>query len=56
MDKWKIILLNGEEEVATGYAVRWGDGVLKIRTSHNTAYVEEWIYWPLTSVQSWRKA
>lgn len=55
METWKIVLLNGKEEIVSGYIIRSRDGVLAIRTTHQTAYFEDWIYWPLTSVESWRK-
>lgn len=53
--EWQLDFMDGTQERIKGYALRWSDGVLSIRTTHNGSYVEEWVRFPLANVKSWRK-
>lgn len=49
----KIEFMDGEERVVQGYRTRVTDGVLEVRTSHDTAYTDTWRRYPLVNVKSY---
>lgn len=55
MTRWLITYTNGESEYVDGYRLRVVDNVVRIRTTHDTAYDESWTCFPLAGLRSWRR-
>lgn len=51
--KVKITYTNGDVEVIDGYRVKVEEGVLKVRTSHDTSYRDDWENMPLVNIRKW---
>lgn len=50
-----IDFLDGTRETITGYRHEVRDGILRVRTSHNTSYRDDWTSYPLTSIKKWSR-
>ncbi|HLU72634.1 MAG TPA: hypothetical protein VKZ82_10645 [Nonomuraea sp.] len=48
-----IEFMDGSREAVEGYRVVTDDGLLKVRTSHNTAYTETWRRYPLANIKKY---
>ena len=55
MRRWEIRFTSGRIETVDGYRIKTIDGVLRIRTTHDTAYTEEWANYPLANIESWKE-
>ena len=53
--RWEIRFTSGRIETVDGYRTRTEDGVLRIRTTHDTAYNDEWANYPLVNIESWKE-
>lgn len=53
--EYQIEFMDGTSELVKGYASRWSEGVLSIRTTHSGAYTEEWLRFPLANIKSWKR-
>ena len=53
--RWEIRFTSGRIETVDGYRTRTEDGILRIRTTHDTAYTDEWENYPLTNIESWKE-
>lgn len=52
--KVHVTFLDGSTETVQGYRVEHRDGILRVRTSHDTSYRNDWMNYPLTSIKRWR--
>ena len=53
--KVRIEFIDGTSQTIDGvFRTRIWEGMLGIRLSHNTAYPEEWVHFPLANIKSWR--
>jgi hypothetical protein len=55
MRRWEIRFTSGRVEIVDGYRVQVMDGILRIRTTHDTAYSDEWASFPLVNVEMWKE-
>lgn len=48
-----IEFMDGSRETVEGYRVITDDALLKVRTSHGTAYTETWRRYPLVNIKKY---
>lgn len=51
--RWCVTFTDGATRYVDGYHIYVDDGVLRIRTSHDTSYAVRWLSFPLANVRSW---
>ena len=56
MTEYVVTFTDGTKETVSAYRVKWDDSLVSFRTSHDTAYDEDWVRYPLAGVRAWRKA
>ena len=48
-----ITFVDGTTEEVRAYKVTFDDSVLSLRTSHDTAYRDDWESYPLSNIKKW---
>ena len=48
-----ITFVDGTTEEVRAYKVTFDDSVLSLRTSHDTAYQDDWERYPLSNIKKW---
>jgi hypothetical protein len=51
MKRWRIRFVSGTVDYVDGYRAVVENGVLKIRTSHDTQFSESWKCFPLHNIE-----
>jgi hypothetical protein len=52
----EIEFTDGTAKTIAGYRTRVENGVLSVRTSHDTAYNDIWENFPLANIKTWKTA
>jgi hypothetical protein len=55
MRRWQIRFTSGRTDTVDGYRVQVENGILRIRTTHDTAYTDEWASFPLVNIEMWKE-
>lgn len=53
--KIKVTFTDSTSETVDCYRTRVEDGILRLRTTHDTAYDERWDSYPLANIRNWKQ-
>ena len=52
---WEIRFTSGRVETVDGYRVKVEAGLLRIRTTHDDEFPDEWVSFPLANIEMWKE-